>query len=33
LTYDADGTGAAAAIKFAQLSSGLALASSDFAII
>ena len=33
LTYDADGTGATAAIKFAQLSPELALATSDFIII
>lgn len=33
LSYDPDGTGAAAAIKFAQLSGGTAVNSSDFVII
>ena len=33
LSYDADGVGAGAAIKFAQLSTGLALTNADFQII
>ena len=33
LSYDADGNGAGAAIKFAQLSKGLALTSSHFLVI
>jgi hypothetical protein len=33
LSYDADGTGAAAAVQFAQLSSGLALTNQDFLVI
>jgi Ca2+-binding RTX toxin-like protein len=33
LSYDVDGTGASAAIKFAQLAKGLALASNDFLVI
>ena len=33
LSYDADGTGATAAVQFAQLSSGLALTNQDFLVI
>jgi serralysin len=33
LYYDADGTGAAAAIKFAQLKKGLKMTASDFVVI
>ncbi len=33
LWYDADGTGATAAIKFATLSTGLAMTNADFAIV
>jgi Ca2+-binding RTX toxin-like protein len=33
LLYDPDGNGAAAATRFATLSSGLALASSDFKVL
>ena len=33
LSYDVDGTGAAAAVKFATLSTGLALANTDFLVI
>ena len=33
LYYDADGSGAGAAIQFAQLDAGVALTISDFAVI
>jgi serralysin len=33
LTYDPDGTGAAAPIKFAQLAIGLRLGSADFVVV
>ena len=33
LFYDADGTGAAAAVKFANLSKGLALSNADFIVV
>jgi serralysin len=33
LSYDADGTGAAAALKFAQLTAGLALSRWDFFVV
>ena len=33
LFYDADGTGAAAAVKFANLSKGLALTNADFIVV
>jgi Ca2+-binding RTX toxin-like protein len=33
LSYDADGSGAAVPVQFAQLSAGLSLVSGDFLII
>jgi Ca2+-binding RTX toxin-like protein len=33
LWYDGDGTGAASAVYFAQLSTGLALTEADFLVI
>jgi serralysin len=33
LYYDADGSGSSAAVKFAELSTGLALTHNDFLII
>jgi serralysin len=33
LSYDADGSGVAAAVQFATLSSGLALTNADFVVI
>ena len=33
LSYDADGSGAAAAVKFAQLAAGLALSHADFFVV
>ncbi|MGO4451965.1 calcium-binding protein, partial [Phyllobacterium sp. TAF24] len=32
LSYDSDGTGSAAAIRFANVSSGLAMTSADFRV-
>lgn len=33
LSFDVDGTGAAAAVQFATLSAGLALTNSDFLVV
>ena len=33
LSYDADGTGVAAPVQFAHLTSGLALTNSDFHVV
>jgi hypothetical protein len=33
LSYDADGAGAGAAVKFAQLDAGLQLTNADFLIV
>ena len=33
LFYDADGSGAIAAVQFAQVSAGLALSQNDFVIV
>jgi serralysin len=33
LSFDVDGTGAAAAVQFAQLSAGLALVNTEFLVV